>query len=176
MDEIWKDVPGYEGKYQVSNLGNIKSLAKSLKNGKTKEEKILSIKGTCGNGYYKITLSKNGKLKTWLVHKLVAQSFLYKPDYKVEINHKDGNKLNNKIDNLEYCTSSENKLHAFRTGLRVSPNVKGEKNPRCKMNETIVNNIRENKFNLTTKEFSILLNVTTQLIGKIKRNQLWRHI
>lgn len=98
--EIWKDIKGYEGLYQISNLGNVKSLRKNviLKCSKCSRE---------GN-YYKAGLYKNGKTKTILVHKLVANAFIPNPNNLPCINHKDENKLNNKADNLEWCTYKQN--------------------------------------------------------------------
>ena len=116
MVEEWKDIDGYEGLYQVSNLGNVKSLAKFDRLGRFHKERILS---TCdnGSGYLVVNLKHNGKQRMKTVHKLVANHFIYNPDNKPEINHKDGNKKNNRVDNLEWCNRSENVKHAFKTGL-----------------------------------------------------------
>lgn len=101
MKEIWKDIEGYNGKYQISNLGNIKSLylKRNRKLGKDKD------------GYLKIELYNKGKYKSIKVHRLVALHFIPNPLNLPEINHKDGNIKNNRIDNLEWCTSSFNSRH-----------------------------------------------------------------
>lgn len=106
--EIWKDVIGYEGYYQVSNLGNIKSLG----NNKTRKEKILNPR-ICNAGYFYVNLSLNGKAASKKIHQLVATAFLnHVPcGHKLVVNHKDFNKLNNIIDNLEIVTSRENTIH-----------------------------------------------------------------
>lgn len=120
MEEIWKDVAGYEGLYQVSNLGRVKSLSKIIQGigrgfpRKTKE-KILTPCRT-GTGYYFVNLS-NGTICMRLIHRLVAECFLDNPENKSDVNHKDGNKLNNNVLNLEWATRSENITHAFATGL-----------------------------------------------------------
>lgn len=109
MIEEWKDIEGYEGKYQVSSLGNIKSLNY---NGK-KEIKQLKpcIKG--GN-YYGVVLCKNGIKKELQIHRLVAQAFIPNPNNLPEVNHKDENKINNCVDNLEWCTSKYNANYGNR--------------------------------------------------------------
>jgi len=103
--EIWNDIPNYEGLYQVSNFGNIKSLS----NKRNKKEKLLKP-GISSVGYFLVGLSKKCKIKSYKVHQLVAMTFLnHTPcGYKLVINHKDFNKLNNNIDNLEIVTQREN--------------------------------------------------------------------
>lgn len=105
--EVWKDIPGYEGLYKVSDLGSILNLHtnKFLK-------KRLST-----NGYYVVDLRKNHRSRVFRVHRLVALSFIPFVDGKPFVNHVDGNKLNNNVSNLEWCTQSENVYHAYNTGL-----------------------------------------------------------
>lgn len=110
--EIWKDIPSYEGLYQASNYGNIKRLHKDYR---CKPYKILKPQKS-GN-YYTVTLSKNGISVQYTVHYLIAKTFILNVENKSQINHKDGNKLNNNVDNLEWCTQSENTIHAYNTGL-----------------------------------------------------------
>lgn len=100
-NEIWKDIPNYEGLYQVSNLGRVKSLQYNH----TKKEKILSPRIT-GNGHLSVALFKNKQRKNYQVHRLVMKTFV--GDSVLVVNHKDKNKENNKLDNLEYCTQKEN--------------------------------------------------------------------
>ncbi len=112
MEEIWKDIKNYEGLYQISNLGRVKSLG----NNKYKKDKILKFRvGKFGYGY--LHLSKHGKEKTAKIHRLVAEAFISNPDNKETVNHIDGNKLNNNANNLEWCTIRENSQHRNRTGL-----------------------------------------------------------
>ena len=118
--EIWKDIKGYEGMYQVSNLGNIKSLERYKRNHSKLqkiEEKLLKLHINKTNGYVYVVLTKDTIEKNIRVHKLVAQAFIENSNNKPQINHIDGNKQNNRVDNLEWCTQSENELHAYRTGL-----------------------------------------------------------
>ena len=119
--EIWKDIKGYEGKYQVSSLGRIKSLYRW--NGKAFYSREHIIKSYINkNGYVYIALMKNNKNKNCRLHRLVAEAFLDNPNNYNDINHKDGNKENNNINNLEYCTKSYNMKHAFKNNLWKSPN------------------------------------------------------
>lgn len=119
MEEIWRDVIGFEGLYMVSNLGNLKRYAKTWHSGRNGSQ-VKSLPESpvktriSAWGYELCTLHKDGKKHTKRVHILVAQSFIVNDDNKnkVQVNHIDGNKLNNRVDNLEWCTCSENVLHA----------------------------------------------------------------
>lgn len=113
--EIWRDIPGYEGLYQVSSLGRVKS--RYAKNGRLSTEfRILSL-GVDQDGYFKLTLCKDKKYKYTKVHRVVAETFIPN-EYNYEvINHIDGNKLNNRVENLEWCDVKHNVTHAHLTGL-----------------------------------------------------------
>lgn len=102
--EYWKPVVGYEELYQVSNFGRVKSLPR---NGTVKYARILKP-GTDKDGYFKVYLYKNNKLKTFTVHRLVAEAFLPNPDNLPCVNHKDECKTNNNVNNLEWCTHEYN--------------------------------------------------------------------
>ena len=115
MIETWKDIKEYEGLYQVSDLGRVKSLPKPYKNNAISKEKILKQRVN-DNGYCVVDLYKDGKRKVYRVHKLVMQEFLCE-NHKLDINHIDCNKTNNKLSNLEYCTRQENMIHAVKNGL-----------------------------------------------------------
>ena len=120
--EIWKDIKGYEGVYQVSNFGRIKSIVKYKK---------LMLSSENENGYLRVCLiDKNKKKRTILIHRLVAKTFIPNPKNKEQVNHIDGNKYNNCVENLEWCTQSENMQHAFKNNLITRE--KGEKNHRAK--------------------------------------------
>lgn len=111
--EKWKPVIGYEGLYEVSNFGRVKILKNIHKNNESTFAKIESIP----NGYLRIGLTKNGNIKRYCVHKLVAIHFIPNPQNKPEVNHEDGNKQNAHYSNLSWVTKSENIKHAIRTGL-----------------------------------------------------------
>ena len=110
MEEIWKDVVGYEGYYQVSNLGRVRSLARTY----TTNRCTCHIKGKFlklslrKEGYYKVNLNKNNKYETMLVHRMVANAFLPNPRNLPQINHKDEDKKNNHVSNLEWCDAKYN--------------------------------------------------------------------
>lgn len=130
MEEIWKDIPGYEGMYAVSNHGRVKSLARltPMPNGKLRREheRIMRQSSTrCG--YNIIGVSKGDKREYFSVHRLVAMVFIPNPHNLPCVNHKDENKLNNHADNLEWCTSSYNNQYGSRiervskaNGLRIA--------------------------------------------------------
>lgn len=124
--EIWKPIKGYEELYEVSNLGNVRSLTtiincKGAKGIDThiRNGKVLS-KAIGTTGYYIVVLSRNSKTKQVRIHRLVAEAFLDNPNNYPCVNHIDGNKLNNNVDNLEWCTHSHNNKEAYRLGLKKS--------------------------------------------------------
>ena len=98
--EYWKPVVGYEGHYQVSNFGRVKSI---------KFGKEIILKQKIKDGYYYVGLSKNGIVKNYFVHRLVAEAFIPNPNNLPQVNHKDENKLNNSVDNLEWCDAKYNR-------------------------------------------------------------------
>ena len=145
MKEVWKDINGYEGCYQVSNLGRIKSLDRMTNNqygeyfmkGRILKNSIIKEKGYC-----RVSLNNgNGKISK-RVHRLVAEAFIPNPENKPEVNHKDGNKLNNCVSNLEWCTNKENIEHSIRTGLKKHCN--GCSNSSSKFTEEDIIFIRKN--------------------------------
>lgn len=125
MEEMWKDIKGYEGLYQVSNTGKIRSLGRTVeiidKNGRkvtrVYPSKILRY-ARDKRGYCRTSLTLNGKSTTLIVHRIVAQTFIPNLDNKPQVNHIDGNKENNNVKNLEWCTAKENTKKAFEIGLK----------------------------------------------------------
>lgn len=121
MEEVWKDIKGYEGLYQVSNLGNVRSIERKvdyrIKGTYAIKPSILLKPSINKNGYLSVALSKNNKIKRMRVNRLVALNFISNPNKKPQVNHIDGNKSNNNVNNLEWCTNSENQLHAYKSGL-----------------------------------------------------------
>jgi hypothetical protein len=116
--EVWRDIPGYEGLYQASTFGRIKSLVR-------RKERVL--KPTVRRDGYASVKICGKKQQRKLVHRLVAETFLANPQNKREVNHLDGNKTNNSISNLEWVSPSENKKHAYKTGLIIQPRGKKSK-------------------------------------------------
>lgn len=126
MQEIWKDINGYDGKYKVSNLGNVKN----------NREKIMKIQ-VRKDGYAIIVLSKNGIQKAHYIHSLVANAFISRPNGKEEINHIDANKANNRVDNLEWVTKRENHLHAVRMNLKPVCPLIGKRGKDCPLSKPV---------------------------------------
>lgn len=155
--EIWRDIAGYEGDYQVSTFGRIKS----FKNGK---EKIL--KPTISGDYIRIELCKSGVQKQFSVHRLVAEAFIPNPKGKPCINQLDGNKFNNTVENFEWVTHSENIKHAFATGLEEAN--RGEDSACAKLTNEQARYVRENPDNLTGVELAKKLDVPTATISAIQ--------
>lgn len=113
-NEEWRDIKGYDGRYQVSNYGRVRSLRLNKINGKFK---TLIIKPSSRKGYLLYGLSKNGKTKTYSAHRLVALSFIENPNGYDQINHKNGIKNDNRVINLEWCNGSMNIRHAYDNNL-----------------------------------------------------------
>lgn len=171
MDEIWADIPGYDGIYKISNLGDIKSFF-------FKNPKILHKTKNIKCGYYYVGLYKDGKLKVRTVHGLVAESFLGDRN-GLEINHKDLDKSNNRADNLEYCSHKDNIRHAIGKGAKIGrksgcTGVKGELNHFSKLTTKDVMEIRElystnryrqidlaSKYSITASTISSVVNYDT---------------
>lgn len=119
-EECWTPIKGYEGYYEISRLGEIRSLTRIVKDGEKRTKTIVGkllkpVPNPKRRYYCEIILHKGGKRKTFKVHRLVAETFIPNPECKPEVNHKDGNKLNNHVSNLEWVTSVENKRHAWTT-------------------------------------------------------------
>lgn len=117
--EIWKPVPGYEDSYQISSFGNVRSVSRFVftHGGQRRGVNERFLSQHLSNGYLTVSLWKDNKEKHFLVHRLVALAHLSNPDNLPQVNHKDGNKLNNNVDNLEWVSASENIRHAVSTSL-----------------------------------------------------------
>lgn len=165
--EIWKDIPGHEGYYQASNLGRIKSLPR-----------IVSPCFDKQTGYLKVQLSndKNSKRHTLeAVHRLVCKAFV--PGYfeGAEVNHKDGNKLNNVPDNFEWCTPKYNIEHAYKIGLRES--VKGINHCNAKVTEEQVREIRKMHENgMPHNKIAEVFPIHKSSVYAIIKRWQWKHV
>ena len=177
INEVWCDIAGYEGKYQISNCGRIKSFPKFIKRAKGSyytKEKVL--KCTLDNyGYPCVNLYSNGNVYHTKVHILVAKAFIENANGYSDINHKDGNKTNNHVDNLEWCTRSHNIQHAYDNFLHKS----GEACNLHKLSWDDVDYIRKHykpydKF-YGQKALANKFNVDIVTIWHIVNNKTWNH-
>lgn len=130
---IWKDIQGYEGLYQVSNTGDIRGLDRKRFNGYSYYDyKGKKLKGRkTRKGYLTVVLYIQNNTRTFPIHRLVAQAFIPNPNNLPQVNHKDGNKQNNCVDNLEWITNKDNQLHAWKLGLQKTR--LGKDNPASKV-------------------------------------------
>ncbi|MCK3941832.1 hypothetical protein HCC47_02980 [Streptococcus suis] len=174
VKEIWKQIPGYYN--EVSNFGNVRSITHKAGNGKIYQGKILKPIQT-KSGYYNICLvnGTDGGRIVKRIHRLVGEIFVENQDNKPEINHIDGNKANNRADNLEWVTRSENAMHAFANNLVTIH--KGSKKPLAKLSEKDISKIRkEYKQGKIQKELACKYGVARQTISSIVNRKAWRHV
>lgn len=166
--EQWKDVKKYENLYEVSSRGRIRRSINDFPHDGTYPGKILQ--GTNVRGYIKVKLRKNKKPKLVFLHKVVAEAFLKNTENKTQINHKDGNKKNNYIKNLEWCTPKENIHHAIRIGLR--------KNIPIKLSSSEAKEIRfmYSSGVVFQKEIAKKFNISQALVSAICLQKVWKII
>lgn len=178
MDEEWRDIKRYEGYYKVSNLGRVKSLTrvKIRKNGSPMpvKERILRL-ATRGNGYKTITLRKD-TYKTHLVHRLVGIAFLKRNENLTQINHKDCNKSNNHISNLEWVTPKENSQHASKNNRLHSPSgANCHFSKRTKEDILLIKELyATGKY--TMKDIASIFNTSSGYVCDIVNGKIWKHL
>lgn len=172
MSEEWKDIKGYEGVYQVSNLGRVKALSRVVRSGKgytTLKERFL-IQRKDAKGYIRTYLNDaNGKTHYVPIHRLVAVAFIPNPECKPQVNHIDGVKYNNNVNNLEWCTNSENQLHAYRLGLNKPTGRAGR--PKVKVTQLDANTGKIIQSFNSLNEASRKTGIQAQNIRKVIMNE-----
>lgn len=170
--EVWKLCDGYEGRYEVSSLGRVRSL--SYNGGRRSEPKMMTLRRNKG-GYLKVKLTSSPYVSTWVsVHRVVARAFVDGCAKELHVNHKDGNKENNTPSNLEWCTQQQNNAHALENGL-LRPQ-RGDSNGSSKLNSVQVINIRHAKGAVTAQRLAELYNVSKPLIHSIHLRRSWSHL
>ena len=176
MQEDWKDILGYEGLYQVSNLGRVKRLPKTTLRVDGSllplKESILKKKAS-NNGYEHTCLTKEGSSSFFSVHRLVAEAFIPNPEKKYSVNHIDTNKHNNIVSNLEWSTREEQTQHAISMG---KIGIKGECNVKSKLTQEQADSIRSvyKSGGATQLEISEEYGVSRQLVGFIINNKRYK--
>ena len=161
MHEIWKDIPGYEGVYQVSNMGILRSCHFG-------REKILKISHT-SHGYSCASLYINGIQKNILMHQIVCAVFLDNRKAFRCINHKNGIKTDNRVDNLEWCTHRENTLHSYSLGLQNAPKAWNSK--RSRINEKQAREILALSKTMSNNKISKIFGVSSVTIDRFMRGE-----
>lgn len=167
-DEEWRPVPGWEVAYEVSNWGRVRSKTRTLMVGRPGQRlhkgRVMRPKAA-GSGYLAVGLSWEGRVVNKYVHRLVAHAFLGPPPAGIEVNHRNGDKTNNDVANLEYATSSGNKNHAFRNGLRPT-----------KLTEADVREIRTRIHSERQSDLAREFGVYESTISAVVRRRTWRHV
>ncbi len=168
--EIWRDVVGYEGKYQVSNFGRVKSFCRGRVN--------LMKLDVDNRGYLRVGLYKDGKQRNQLIHILVATAFIPNPENKPEVNHENGVKIDNRVENLAWVTSSENKQHAWKMGLIKAK--RGCEHGRAKLTAEQVREIRRDCIprnpQFSFQAFAKKFNVSAEVIKKAHYRRSYKDV
>jgi DNA-binding transcriptional regulator YiaG len=160
--EQWKDIEGYDGDYQISSYGNVRTFKQGA------QGKLLKLMDS-KESYQKVNLYKDGKMTTYLVHILVGRAFIPNPNNYPQVNHIDGDKTNNRADNLEWVSNDANRKHAVANGLHAH----GESCPWAKLTREKVEFIREHK-EITSKQFAEMFNVSDSTIRSARRGDSWK--
>lgn len=175
--EDWKPVLNYESLYEVSTTGSIRSVARKCptKGGKLRNVSAKTLKPVLVKGYHIVNLHKDGVMRQFRLHRLIAEAFIPNPQNLGIVNHLDGNKTNNHMSNLEWCTVERNNTHAAELGL-----LKGRKGEQHHGNTLTENIVRLIKNALTRGVKGSVLastyNVSQATISNIKHNKNWNHI
>ena len=179
--EIWKEIPNTNGAYEVSNKGNVRTYYKRGTNKVGLDPKNMKIQ-TLSTGYSAVCIHRRNKL----VHRLVAKAFIDNPKNKRTVNHRNGIKSDNRVENLEWATYSENHAHAFKNGIRsiseyqknaISKSSRGSNNSISKLTEKDIPIIRTLKNDgLSNKEIGNIFNVSRTTIYDVVEGQTWKHV
>lgn len=181
IEEEWRDVVGAESRYEVSDKGGVRSKS-YIKNGRNvhgafsyvTKPKALS-QATTQDGYMQVKLRlSDGSDRSVSVHRLVAEAFIPNPDYRPQVNHKDSNRKNNTVENLEWCTAQENVKHSYEHGLNSNA---GEKHPRSVLTAEEVMKIRELwQGGMSVINIGIKLNFKRSTVSKVVHGSNWSHV
>lgn len=178
MREVWRDAAGWVGYYQVSNIGNVRSLDRIVRKReymgkdlfKTISGKILKP-GRASTGYLTVALLREGFQKSHTVHRLVAEAFIPNPESLPCVNHKNEVRSDNRVENLEWVSKSENSLYSIRNGTNKCV---GEGHPFAKLKAQHIPLIRQS--DKTLAELAIMYGVTTASISSVRRRVNWKSV
>lgn len=176
LEEIFKDIQNYEGLYQISNYGNVKSVDRYVlhKRYGNMHVKECIMKCFLVEGYLYVRLCKNSKHKTFKIHRIVMTHFVLNPNNFLEVNHIDGVKTNNHIDNLEWCTRSHNEKHAHKIGLK---NFKGKNAPNIKLTEEKIKEIKELlKNKIPQRTIAKKYDIAPSTVNYINTEKKWKYV
>lgn len=176
-NEIWKSIEGFN-RYEVSNLGRVRSLNVTYTNSTGVQRSIIGriLKyGYYKDGYSKVILSQKSILKTLKVHRLVAKAFIPNLENKPYVNHINGIKTDNRVQNLEWVTPKENSQHFFSSDLYVCNN-NGEKNGMSKMKKEDIIKIREMRKTMSIKYVAYFFNISHSQVSSIANKKSWCHV
>ena len=162
--EVWKDVQGFEGLYKVSNLGNVFIVSKN------RNQIPLKVK----NGYLLVDLCNCGKKNRISIHRLVAIHFLSNEENKPQVNYKNGIKTDNRLENLEWATASENQRHSLNNGLKIPK--KGEECKYSKITEKDAIDIKYGYKGLIHKDIANIYGISRTTVIDIRKGRSWKHI
>lgn len=177
-----KDIPGFEGIYSIMKEGKVWSHKRNKKIGNNAQQPIggfFKKQYLTSHGYYAVNLTNNYNRKVFYIHRLIAQAYIPNPDNLPCINHKNGIKTDNRIENLEWCTHLHNALHAWEKGLqKPHEGLKGMKGFKAKLTDTQVLEIRRlhKEENKTLHQLGAIYGVAWQTIGSITSGRNWKHI
>ena len=175
--EKWKPIDNFPN-YAISNRGRVRSCNATVYSKAKRISKMLKP-SINSNGYFKVCLYKHGKRTTCKIHCLVLETFVSKRPTNLVCNHKDGDKLNNNVENLEWITQGENNLHAYRTGLKKATGPKLTEEEAHQIKQILAKqqgNGPGRGHYLTQSEIGKLFNVSPQTISQIKNGKTWKHI
>lgn len=178
MEEIWKPIENYETRYEVSSFGNIRRLADVPRvdnRGRVTGRKMRAMVGGVNSfGYRTVILTKDNKARSFKVHRLVAKAFLSNQNERPQVNHINGVKTDNRVENLEWCTNQHNVLHAFKLGLNKVR--RGEANNLARITEKDAIFIKRNKGIIPRKELMQQFSLCARAINRIQKGELWSHV
>ena len=178
MQEEWKPVPGFESLYEVSALGNVRSLDRFVRSRWGTPKRVEGTQKSFSStkfGYLSVHLYSGGRCTKWFVHRLVATVFLSNEQKLPQVNHLDGDKSNNAASNLQWCSGSENCMHAIREELYAQ--AKGERCSTAKITEDDVRDIRlKVAQGFMHKELADIYGIGRKAITKIVNHQRWKHV